>query len=122
MVRDATALTASITGGSIGLPENVYTLDSPLDDATHAKVFTQELRFAGGKDRFKWVVGGFYANTKRNYGQNLFVDGFTELTGIPTAGQHRPRTTCSSSRTCTTSSTSSRLRRRHLFASRARSA
>ena len=34
VVRDATALTASITGGSIGLPENVYTLDAPLDDAT----------------------------------------------------------------------------------------
>ena len=37
VVRDATALTASITGGSIGLPENVYTLDAPLDDATTAK-------------------------------------------------------------------------------------
>src|SRR5262249_27391365 len=34
VVRDATALTASITGGSIGKPESVYTLDAPLDDAT----------------------------------------------------------------------------------------
>src|SRR5262249_7157597 len=32
VVRDATALTASITGGSIGLPENVYTLNAPLYD------------------------------------------------------------------------------------------
>jgi hypothetical protein len=34
VVRDATALTASITGGSIGLDEEVYTLDAPLDDPT----------------------------------------------------------------------------------------
>ena len=31
VVRDAGALTASITGGSFGLPEKVYTLDSPLE-------------------------------------------------------------------------------------------
>src|SRR6185369_1440507 len=47
--RDTTTLTASITGGNIGLPESVYTIDSPLIDTTHAKVFTEELRFAGGK-------------------------------------------------------------------------
>ncbi|HVH10247.1 MAG TPA: TonB-dependent receptor, partial [Gemmatimonadales bacterium] len=32
VVRDAGALTSSITGGSIGLPENVYTLDASLGD------------------------------------------------------------------------------------------
>ena len=37
VIRDATALTASITGGTIGLPESVYTLDSPLDDAHHGE-------------------------------------------------------------------------------------
>ena len=31
--------------------------------------FTQEIRLSGGKDRFQWVGGGFYANTKRDYGQ-----------------------------------------------------
>jgi iron complex outermembrane receptor protein len=86
VLRDATALTASITGGSIGLPENVYTLDAPLDDVTKAKVFTQEARLSGGKNRFKWVAGGFYANTKRDYSQDLLVTGFEDLTGIPTAG------------------------------------
>ena len=70
------ALTASITGGSIGLPESVYTLDAPLDDATKAKVWTQELRLSGGKDRFQWVAGGFYSHTKRDYGQSLLVAGF----------------------------------------------
>src|SRR5258708_28965830 len=38
VVRDATALTASITGGSIRLPPNIYTLNAPLDDATQANV------------------------------------------------------------------------------------
>jgi iron complex outermembrane recepter protein len=49
VIRDATALTGSITGGSIGLPEPVYTLDAPLDDATTAKVWTEELRVSGGR-------------------------------------------------------------------------
>jgi iron complex outermembrane receptor protein len=90
VVRDAGALTASITGGSIGLPENVYTIDSPLDDATEAKVWTQEVRVAGGKDRFRWLAGGFYSKTDRQYGQSLLVSGFTALTGIPTQGLRAP--------------------------------
>ena len=86
VVRDATALTGSITGGSIGLPENAYSIDSPLDDWTLAKVWTQELRLSGGKQRFLWVLGGFYGNTTRDYGQTLEVLGFEAATGIPTAG------------------------------------
>lgn len=91
VVRDAGALTSSITGGSIGLAENVYTLDSPLDDATTASTWTQELRFSGGDERFQWLGGGFYADSKRDYGQNLLVAGFEELTGIPTTGLRAPR-------------------------------
>jgi len=48
VVRDAGALTSSITGGSQGFGPSVYTLDAPLDDATTAKAWTQELRFSGG--------------------------------------------------------------------------
>lgn len=87
VVRDATALTASITGGSIGLPENVYTLDAPLFDATQAKMWTQELRLAGDSERFDWVAGLFYSQMERDYGQDLPVFGFEDLTGIPTAGR-----------------------------------
>ena len=71
VVRDAGALTSSITGGSIGLAENVYTLDAPLDDATQAKTWTQEIRFSGGQGKLQWVAGGFYGDTKRDYGQTL---------------------------------------------------
>ena len=86
VVRDAGALTSSITGGSIGLPENVYTLDAPLDDATTAKVLTQEFRLAGGNDTLDWLGGVFYSTSERKYGQDLLVAGFESLTGIPTAG------------------------------------
>ena len=93
VVRDATALTASITGGSLGLPESVYTLDAPLYDATNAKVWTQEVRVFGGRDRFPWVAGGFYSHTDRDYGQNLLVSGFEDRTGIPTRGLRAPKDT-----------------------------
>jgi len=86
VIRDATALTASITGGSIGLPQNVYTLDAPLDDATTAKMLTQELRLAGNSAKLHWLIGAFYSHIDRDYGQSLDVAGFETLTGIPTAG------------------------------------
>jgi iron complex outermembrane receptor protein len=93
VIRDATALTASITGGSLGLSERVYTLDAPLFDATDASVWTQELRVAGGRERLRWVAGGFYGHTVRDYGQSLPVIGFEDLTGIPTRGLRAPRDT-----------------------------
>jgi iron complex outermembrane recepter protein len=91
VVRDATALTASISGGSIGLPEKIYTLNAPLDDHTNARSWTEELRLSGGGDRFKWVGGAFYANTNRAYGQNLVVSGFEAASGIPTKGLRAPK-------------------------------
>jgi iron complex outermembrane receptor protein len=93
VVRDAGALTSSITGGSIGLPPAVYTLDAPLDDATTAKVWTQEVRLSGARNQVQWVLGGFYSDTRRDYGQSLLVSGFERLTGIPTTGLRAPRDT-----------------------------
>ncbi len=91
VVRDAGALTSSITGGSIGLPENVYTLDSPLNDATKAKVFTEEFRVSGAsKQKVEWVAGGFIEHMDRHYGQTLPVIGFTALSGIQSAGVYAP--------------------------------
>ena len=86
VIRDTTSLSASIIGGNIGLPESVYTLDGPLIDDTKAKVWTEELRFAGGKDKFRWVTGGFFSHIKRDYSQLLRSEGFTAATGIPTQG------------------------------------
>ncbi len=78
VVRDATALTASITGGSFGAPASVYTIDAPLDDATQAQGFTQELRLSGERGALQWVTGGFYSDTTRDYQQNLKVLGFED--------------------------------------------
>jgi len=79
VVRDGGALSASILGGSIGLPENIYSLDASLNDATKTNVATQEVRLSGGRDRFRWVVGGFYAGNHRHYGQDLLIAGFDAL-------------------------------------------
>ena len=88
--RDATALTASITGGSIGLAEDVYTIDAPLFDATTAKTWTQDLRVARQQGRFPWVAGIFYSHQNRDYAQDLQVAGFEAATGIPTEGLRAP--------------------------------
>ena len=91
VVRDATALTASITGGSIGLPEAAFSIDAPLNDATTAEVLTQELRFSGGSDRLDWVGGFFYTNIQRDYDQRLLVSGFEATSGVPTTGLAAPQ-------------------------------
>ena len=99
VIRDATALTASITGGSFGAPPNVFQLDAPLFDATAAQSFTQEVRVGGTRGKLQWLTGAFYSDSKRDYGQNLPVHGFEAgcrivngvkpcdvLSGLPTAG------------------------------------
>ena len=91
VVRDAGALTSSITGGSIGLPEKIYTLLAPLNDNTHARAVTEEARLSGGNDRLKWVGGVFYADQHRDYAQRLVVSGFDAASGIPTQGVFAPK-------------------------------
>ncbi len=66
--------------------KRLYTLDAPLDDFTDVSGWTQELRLDGGSDTFAWVAGFFYSDFERDYGQELLVKGFTELTGIPDRG------------------------------------
>ncbi len=91
VVRDATALTASITGGTLPFGPEVYTLNAPLDDFTNVDGWTQELRIAGGREGLNWVFGAFYSDFERHYGQHLLVKGFEDLTGIPTAGFIAPK-------------------------------
>ena len=86
VVRDGGALYASIVGASIGLPEPVYTMNASLTDLTNTHVFTQELRLAGGDGGRRWLVGGFFSNGKRDYGQSVMVPGFSAASGIPTQG------------------------------------
>ena len=76
VLRDATALNGSITGGSFGESEAVYTLDAPLYDETEAEVLTQELRLSGLNGPLQWVAGIFYSDIERRYSQSLQVDGY----------------------------------------------
>ena len=86
--KDGGALYASVVGGSVGLPEDVYTLEDPFDDRTRVQVWTQEARLAGGTDRAKWLLGGFASKVKRDYGQSVRAPGFEAATGIPTEGTY----------------------------------
>ena len=79
VVRDATALTGSVMGGTLGLSDRVYTLDAPLDDSTRSNVWTQELRLTGASRKLRWLVGGFYGDSKRDYGQNVRPVGVDSL-------------------------------------------
>ncbi|PZQ65449.1 MAG: TonB-dependent receptor [Phenylobacterium zucineum] len=91
VVRDATALTGSITGGSLGLPQAVYTINSPLYDETDLQTVTQEVRLTStGEGPLQWVAGAFYSDVDRDYSQDLRVVGFTAATGIPTASDRAP--------------------------------
>ncbi|HEY0874136.1 MAG TPA: hypothetical protein VGD94_11740 [Vicinamibacterales bacterium] len=63
-----------------------------MNDATTAHTWSQEVRVAGGTpDRFPWVAGVFFSRQDRDYGQDLPVAGFEELSGIPTQGLRAPR-------------------------------
>jgi iron complex outermembrane recepter protein len=94
VVRDAGALTSSITGGSIGLPESIYTLDAPLNDATKSNVWSQELRLSGSQGKVRWLIGGFYSHNHRHYAQDLLVAGFdtaaAPIFGAPCGGTGQP--------------------------------
>ncbi len=91
VVRDSTALAASVIGGTIGLGENAYALDAPLIDTTAATALTEELRLSGARGRVDWVGGFFYSDADRRYGQSLPITGFEAATGIPTQLEHAAR-------------------------------
>jgi iron complex outermembrane receptor protein len=85
VVRDASQLTGSVslTFGGIfpppATPEEVR-LNSPLIDTTNLELFSQEVRLASdGGDTFEWLVGAFYQDIDREYGQNLPTPGYDDF-------------------------------------------
>ena len=81
VVRDATALGASISFSPFGAPEAGYTLDMPLIDETTATGLTQELRVASASDteRVAWVLGAFYSTAEREYGQSARTEDYVAV-------------------------------------------
>jgi iron complex outermembrane receptor protein len=79
VVRDASQLTGSVTIDLGGTADDAR-LDSPLIDSTDLQVFSQELRLAStGEGPFQWLVGAFYQEYQREYGQNLPTPGYDAL-------------------------------------------
>ena len=96
VVRDASQLTGSVTFDIGGSSAQIRT-NSPLRDGTKVESFTQELRLASDTDsRFQWVVGGFYSDIDRDYGQKLPTPGYDAILesllcgGVPPCGVTSP--------------------------------
>jgi iron complex outermembrane receptor protein len=80
VLRDASQLTGSVTL-SLGstIPAEVR-LNSPLYDTTKLEAFSQEVRLASdGGGSFEWLIGAFYQDIDRDYGQNLPTPGYDAL-------------------------------------------
>ena len=88
VVRDSGQLTTSILAqpSAFNLSGRVLALDAPLIDQTDLRLFSQELRIsADTTNQIQYVVGGFYTQSDRSFGQTLFVPGFEALTGLATS-------------------------------------
>jgi iron complex outermembrane recepter protein len=85
VTRDASQLTGSITFDIIaGATSDQVRISTPLFDYTTVEVFTQELRLSSDNEsRFQWVLGGFFSDIERNYGQTLRAPGYDALLGAP---------------------------------------
>ncbi len=76
VLRDASQLTGSVTV-DIGGTAAQARLDSPLYDRTKLQVFSQELRLQSvGDHTVDWLLGGFYQDVDRHYGQELPTPGY----------------------------------------------
>ena len=78
--RDASALTGSVSV-DLGFPDAAVLLPSNLQDTTEVEQITQELRLSSNSDGpLQWLIGGFYADTKRKYLQLLPTPGYDAAT------------------------------------------
>lgn len=76
VLRDASQLTGSVTldvGGNAAQAR----FNSPLFDRTQLEAHSQEFRIASnGNDAFQWLVGTFFEDVDRKYGQTLPTPGY----------------------------------------------
>jgi iron complex outermembrane recepter protein len=88
VLRDASQLTGSVTADVQGavapdgivITDEEVRLDSPLFDRTQLEAFSQEFRVASNdNDTFQWLVGTFFEDVDRNYGQTLPTPGYESI-------------------------------------------
>jgi iron complex outermembrane receptor protein len=83
VTRDATQLSGSVTYFNLGGDGDQVRLSSPLYDYTTVEMFTQELRLSSDYEGgFQWVIGAFYSDTDRKYGQRLPTPGYDALVDL----------------------------------------
>jgi len=80
VLRDASQLTGSVTFDIGGTADEVR-FDSPLFDRTQLEAFSQEFRVSSsGEGLFQWLLGTFYEDVDRRYGQTLPTPGYDAMT------------------------------------------
>jgi len=80
VLRDASQLTGSVTI-DIGGTAAEARLNSPLYDRTQLEARSQEFRIASnGKSTFDWLVGTYFEDVDRDYGQTLPTPGYDAIT------------------------------------------
>jgi iron complex outermembrane receptor protein len=94
VLRDATQLTGSVTF-DVGGTDAEVRISSPLYDRTKLEIFSQELRLSSAaSETFQWLVGGFYQDVDRHYGQSLPTPGYDAITqrlaGVVSADLNAP--------------------------------
>lgn len=78
--RDASSLTGSVSV-DLGYPAAAVVLPSTLVDTTDLQQFTQEVRLSStGDGPLQWLVGVFYSQVDRVYGQRLPTPGYDAFT------------------------------------------
>jgi iron complex outermembrane recepter protein len=76
VLRDASQLTGSVTVDLGGTPAQAR-FNSPLFDRTQLEATSQEFRVASSNnDTFQWLVGTFFEDVDRKYGQTLPTPGY----------------------------------------------
>jgi iron complex outermembrane receptor protein len=80
VLRDASQLTGSVTF-DVGGTDAEVRLPSPLFDTTEYQAMSQELRLASSEaDGLAWLIGVFYQDIDKEYGQNLPTPGYDAIT------------------------------------------
>jgi iron complex outermembrane receptor protein len=90
VLRDASQLTGSVTVQLGGTPDQVR-FNSPLYDRTQLEAVSQEFRIASnGNDEFQWLIGTFFEDVDRKYGQSLPTPGYDAFVGVDSTTLNAP--------------------------------
>lgn len=80
--RDSSALAGSVSV-DLEYPDSTVLTPANLRDTTKLEQFTQEIRIASTTDtKLQWLIGAFYSDTSRDYGQRIPIPGYDAVTDM----------------------------------------